>query len=305
MRGSGILAGLTVALAATASAQTAVVHEEGFFAGAGGLRLYQQAWRPSGTPRAVVVIVHGLKDYSGHYAAFARELVAHGFAVHGLDLRGHGKSPGDRVWVDSFNDYLDDLDAFLKVVRQREPGRPIFLFGHSMGGGIAALYTITRQPELAGLVLSGPALKPGADVSRLLIGVTKLLAAVAPHLRVMDLPDENFSRDPAIVAAMKTDPLIDNRAGPARTAAELLRAFDRIEAHEEAVRVPLLDMHGTRDKLTNPEGSRELVARAASKDKTLKLYSGLYHDLLHEPEKAQVTADVVAWLDARAPPAAK
>ena len=299
MRGALAAVGLTIA-SASAAAQP-LVHEEGRFAGAGGLELYDQAWRPAGPARAVLVVLHGLKDHSSRYAALAQALVDRGFAVYAFDLRGHGESPGERVWVDSFDQYLDDLDAFMKLVRQREPGRPVFLFGHSMGGGIAALWTITRQPDLAGLVLSGPALKPGAGVSRFLIGATKILSAVAPHLKVLDLKDEDFSRDPAVVAAMKVDPLVDHKPGPARTAAELLRAFERIEAHMEDVRVPLLDMHGTEDRLTNPEGSRELVARASSKDKTLKLYPGLYHDLLHEPEKAQVMADMVAWLDARAP----
>ncbi len=286
---------------AALSAAAGLVHADGRFAGAGGLSLYEQSWRPAGAVRAAVVIVHGLKDHSDHYGDLARALAADGFAVYAMDLRGHGRSAGDRVWVDSFDDYLDDLDAFVKRVREREPGKPVFLFGHSMGGAIVTLWTLTRQPDLAGVILSGPALQPGAGVNGFLIAVTKLLGSLAPHLRVLDLKDADFSRDPAVVAAMKSDPLILHKPGPARTAAELLRAFERIHAREAELNVPLLDLHGSADKLTNPAGSRELVAKAASKDKTLKIYDGLYHDLLHEPEKAQVMADVIAWIEARAP----
>jgi alpha-beta hydrolase superfamily lysophospholipase len=174
-----------------------------------------------------------------------------------------------------------------------------------MGGAIVTLYALTKKPTLRGLVLSGPALKVGSDVSSFLVGVTKVLAAVLPGLPVLDLPNKNFSRDPKVVAGMDSDPLIYNKSGPARTAAELLRAIERIGEHMEEVSVPLIAMHGTADKLTNPEGSKELIRRASSTDKTLKLYDGYFHDLLHEPEKQVVFTDLANWMDARIRPEAK
>src|SRR5207244_2707110 len=149
-----------------------------------------------------------LKDHSGHYAAAATELAERGYAVYAFDLRGHGLSEGHRVWIDSFEDYLDDLDVFVARVRARESDKPLFLFGHSMGGAIATLYTLERKPPLRGLLLSGPALKRGSDISGFLAGVTRFLGALVPNLGVLDLENRWFSRDPAVVAAMNGDLLI-------------------------------------------------------------------------------------------------
>lgn len=276
-------------------------HEEARFEGARGLKLFSEAWLPTGEPRGALVIMHGLKDHADRYAEVAQALVKEGFAVHAFDLRGHGDSEGERVWVESFDDYLSDLDGFVKTVKARHPGRPVFVMGHSMGGAIATLSVIEKKTEVAGLVLSAPALRPGKEVNGFLIWLTGVLGSATPRARVLELPEESFSRDPATLAAMKSDPLIAPGPGPARTARELLGALERIGRQMEEVEVPLLVLHGTDDRITNPEGSRELVQRARAADKTLKLYDGLYHDLAHEPERAQVIADLGAWLSARAP----
>jgi alpha-beta hydrolase superfamily lysophospholipase len=276
-----------------------VAYVSSTFAGTDGATLFERSWRPqTGDPKAVLVIVHGLKDHSAHYAVVAQKLVEKGYAVYSFDLRGHGQSDGERVHIDSFDQYLNDLDLFLTQVKQKEPGKPLFLFGHSMGGAIVTLYTINHKPDLRGLLLSGPALKPGSDISPTLISFTHVLGTVTPDLPVMDLANEGFSRDPAVVKGMYDDPLIEQGKGPAHTAAELLSALDTIGAHMEDVTVPLLIMHGSQDHITNPEGSKELYARAKSTDKTLKIYEGLVHDLLHEPEKDQVFADMSSWMDA-------
>lgn len=289
------VAGLRVAPAKIAWAS----HEELRFDTKDGVSLFYQSWRPQkGEPKAAVLLVHGLKDHSDRYEVFARELVEHGYAVHALDLRGHGDSAGDRVWVDRFDDYLDDVEAALDRVRAREGARPVFLFGHSMGGAVVTLYALTRTPKPAGLVLSAAALKVGA--SGFTQGSTKALSALFPKLAVFSLDDEKFSRDPAVVGAMRSDPLVYDKSAPARTAAEVIRAVDRIREHAAELDVPVLALHGTADEVTPPEGSKELV-EAARGDKTLKLYASLYHDLLHEPERAAVVADIVAWLDAHLP----
>jgi acylglycerol lipase len=276
-----------------------VVHTEGAFQGVGGVRLFEQSWRPaSGETRGALVLMHGLKDHSSRYADLAIDMAHRGIAVYAFDLRGHGRSEGDRVWVEAFDDYLVDLGTFVDSVRKREPGKPLFLFGHSMGGAIVTLYTLTREPYIQGLILSGPALH--VDLSGALISSTKVLSGLAPHAGVLDLDPKNFSRDPVVVDDQKTDPLVFQGPGPARTAAELFTAMDRIQVLEHEMFVPVLLMHGSADKLTDPEGTRALHAVAISKDKTLKIYEGLYHDILHEPERAQVTADFVEWLDARA-----
>lgn len=289
------------ATAFSATAGREVSHAESTFEGARGLQLFSQAWRPVGEePLAAVVVVHGLRDHSTRYAELAEHLVGQGFAVHAFDLRGHGKSGGVRVHVDSFEEYLTDLGLFLERVRGQEGGKPVFLFGHSMGGAIVTLFTLERKPDIRGLLLSAPALKPGEKVSKALIATTKVIGGVLPNLKVLELDPKQFSRDPAVVRENETDPLIYQKGGPARTASRLLGALNTISERMEEVSTPVLVMHGTADTVTNPEGSKDLVKRASSQDKTLKLYDGLYHDLLHEPEKAQVLGDVAQWLRERA-----
>lgn len=278
-----------------------VSHEQSTFEGTGGLQLFAQSWRPANEePRAVLILVHGLKDHSTRYWELALRLVGEGFAVHAFDLRGHAHSEGVRVHIDSFDEYLSDLGLFLKRVRQREPGKPVFLFGHSMGGAIVTLFTLEKKPGIRGLVLSAPALKPGADVSKALITTTYVIGGVLPNLKVLELDPKQFSRDPAVVKENETDPLVFQQGGPARTASQLLSALDTLSERMEEVSMPVLVMHGTADTVTDPEGSKVLVQKARATDKTLKLYDGLFHDLLHEPEKAQVIGDVVQWLDVRA-----
>jgi acylglycerol lipase len=278
-----------------------VSHEQWMFEGEGGLKLFAQSWRPANEePRAVLIVVHGLKDHSSRYGELAVRLVGEGFAVHAFDLRGHAHSEGVRVHIDSFDEYLSDLGIFLERVRQREPGKPVFLFGHSMGGAIVTLFTLEKKPDIRGLVLSAPALKPGADISGALIATTRVIGGVFPNLKVLELDPKQFSRDPEVVKENETDPLVYQQGGPARTASRLLSALNMLSERMEEVSTPVLVMHGTADTVTDPEGSKALVERARSTDKTLKLYDGLYHDLLHEPEKAQVMADIVQWLRAHA-----
>src|SRR5258706_360663 len=140
------------------------VHAESRLRAKDGTSLLYQSWRPlDREPKAAVLVVHGLKDYSDRYAALALRLASAGFAVHAVDLRGHGDSGGDRVWVDRFDDYLDDVDVALAEVRRQDGARKVFYFGHSMGGAVVALYALTRAPAPSGLVLSAAALKVRAN----------------------------------------------------------------------------------------------------------------------------------------------
>jgi len=273
-----------------------VEHAEDHFTGKNGVELFCQSWRPATEPRAAVVIVHGLKDYSDRYTDFAASLVKRGYAVHALDLRGHGASTGDRVWVGAFGDYVEDVETFMKRVQAKEPGKKVFLFGHSMGGAISTLYTLTREPKPAGLITSAAALKttePGP-----LVGFVKLMGDLRPRAAIFELNDADFSRDPAVVAAMPFDPLIYDGKAPAHTAAEVIGAIAELRARAATLDVPLLALHGSADKVTPPAGSDELVAAAKTADKKVLRYEGLVHDLVHEPERQKVYDDVAAWLDA-------
>jgi alpha-beta hydrolase superfamily lysophospholipase len=273
-----------------------IEHEENMLEASDQVRLFIQYWKPQ-NPKAVLIMVHGLKDHSTRYAPVAQQLVTAGCTVYAFDLRGHGRSEGERGFVNSFGDYLRDFDLFYDQVRLKEQGNPIFLFGHSMGGAIALLFALTRNPGIQGLILTAPALKVGNDVSPLLVWFTKRLAGIAPKRPVFKLDNKLFPRDPEALATMNSDPLIYNKSHPARTAAELLRAIERIQKTMTSLTIPIIMMHGTADRITNPDGSHQLNAVALSKDKTLKLYEGHYHDLLHDLGNSDVANDLLQWLD--------
>ena len=277
-----------------------MLHYEDRFETHDGLQLHENRWLPERDPAAaVVVVVHGIIEHSGRYAPAAAALNRQGYAVYAMDLRGHGKSDGSRVAIRRFDEYLADLELFLDRVRAREPGKPLFLFGHSMGGAIVTLFALSRQPDVRGLVLSAPAFRIAGRLFPVLRRLAALFSRLLPWLRVTQLGYSMLSRDPQVIARFKSDPLVFHGRFPVRTGAEILRAARRIQDQMEAINLPFLLLHGTGDFVTDPEGSRQLHARAASADKTIKLYDGLYHDLLNEPEKEQVTADLIEWLNAR------
>ncbi len=274
-------------------------HFEGTFTATNGDPLFEQHWFPETTPRADVVIVHGYAEHSGRYEHVAAYLAERGYAVHALDLRGHGRSAGERVLVRSFNEYLDDVAGLLVRVHEGTGRRPIFLLGHSMGGTIVALASVTRRPDVRGVMLSGAGLTAGRGPQAVLAQLLVWLGQLFPRLPLRKLAAETVSHDPDVVAKYDSDPLVYRGKMPAGTLSAMIRAGRTIHKRIETVTQPLLIMHGTADALTEPDGSRELYERAVSSDKTLKLYEGFFHEILNEPERAQVLGDIAAWLDAR------
>jgi alpha-beta hydrolase superfamily lysophospholipase len=269
---------------------------EGSFKGVDGLKIFTREWRPAGKPRAVVVISHGLNAHSGLYEWAAQQFVSKGLAVHALDHRGRGRSEGERFFVKKFSDWTTDLATFIDLVKAREPGLPVFLLGHSAGGVIACGYTLEHQDQLAGLICEDFAYQiPAPDIA---LTILKGVGYVAPHAHVLKLKNEDFSRDPAVVAALNADPLIANESQPSETIAELVRADELLKKSFGQITLPLLILHGTADKVTKPSGSKEFYEKAGSTDKTLKLYEGHYHDLLADIGKQQVMADIQSWIDA-------
>jgi alpha-beta hydrolase superfamily lysophospholipase len=285
---------MTPAPAATAKS----AHEE-HIDGARGLKIFVRSWRPAGRPRAAVAIVHGVNSHSGYYAWAAEHLVASGLAVYALDLHGRGKSEGERFYLESIDDYVADVRALVALAKAREPGLPLYLLGHSAGGVVSSVYCLEHQADLAGFICESFAFQVAAP--DLALAVVKGLSHVVPHVHVLRLKNEEFSRDPQVVAAMNADPLIDNEVQPTNTVAELVRADERLKREFPLIVLPVLILHGTADKVTNPKGSQLFFDKAASSDKTLKLYDGHVHDLLNDLGREAVMGDITAWIDARLP----
>lgn len=276
---------------------------EGSFNGVGGLRIFTRSWRPAGQPRAIVVIVHGFNSHSGQYLWVGEQLAARGLAVHALDHRGRGRSEGERFYVEKFGDYVEDVSTLVKKAKAQDPGLPVFVLGHSAGGVISCGYMLDHQAEVDGLICESFAFEvPAPDIA---LAILKGIGHVAPHAHIFKLKNEDFSRDPKVVASMNADPLIADENQPANTVGEMVRADERLRKSFGQITRPVLILHGTLDKATKPSGSRFFFENAGSADKTLKLYEGHYHDLLNDIGKEKVMADIVDWLDGRVPVALK
>jgi len=277
----------------------ATSYDEKSLDGTDGLRIFTRSWRPPGGPRAVIVLSHGFNSHSGYYGWTAEQLVDAGLAVYALDYRGRGRSDGERYYIDRFSEYQSDLDLIVKHARAREPGLPLFILGHSAGGVIACNYVLDHQSEFAGLICESFAYRvPAPDFA---LAVLKGVAHVAPHAHVLKLPKKEFSRDPAVTQALLDDPLLADEVQPTRTVAEMVRADERLERDFPQFKLPLLIIHGTKDTVTRPEGSREFYDRAGSADKTLKLYDGYFHDPLNDLGKERVMGDIRSWIEQRLP----
>jgi len=264
---------------------------------ADGNCLQGYAWAPAeGAPRAVLVVVHGLGDHARRYGALAQALNAQGVAVLAQDHRGHAGSGGARQRIDSVEQAAADVELALREAARRWPGAMVVLHGHSFGGLLVTHLAATTAQPLAGVVVSSAALQRPAGVSDGQLAVVRTLSALAPSLGLDPLDPAKVVREPAAQAALAADPLIAREKLPARTIAALLTGVDAVQPKLATVRQPLLVLHGGADTLTPPAGSRALHERAASAEKTLRLYDAARHDLLHEPEAAAVTQEIVAFV---------
>ncbi len=206
-----------------------ITHVEGRFAGSGGLELFRQSWRPAVTPKAVLVNLHGLGDHSGLYPELVEYMVARELAVHTFDLRGNGRSAGQRAYVENFEEYLEDLTRFFAVVDRDDPGRPLFLLGNSLGGLIALDYASRRPNGLRGVIAVSAPL--GAlSVPAPLLALGRLMSRVLPRFSLetgMDLT--GLARDPTVAEQILADPLF-HRRGTARLSTEVTGAISRVQA---------------------------------------------------------------------------
>ncbi|MCI4333078.1 MAG: lysophospholipase [Thermoplasmata archaeon] len=255
-----------------------------------------RAWRTDSPPNTEFVLVHGLKDHSGRYDELAHELLSRGTSVTAFDLRGHGRSGGDRAWVRRFPEFGTDLDAELALVHANSPAARTVLFGHSLGGAIALRYALDHPGRLTGLVLSAPALQAPDGTPVGAAGIVRLLSVLAPRARVFRPNIPGFSRVPAVLEAMAADPLIDPRPVPARTAAELLRTIGTIFRDAGQLTVPVLIVQGTADRVTHPNGAGTLLERVGSTSRRLRSVPGAFHDLWHEPEAPMLRTELANWV---------
>jgi len=271
----------------------------GRLAGVGGLELFRRWWRADSDPAAVVVLVHGAGEHSGRYVHVAERLVEDGYAVHALDQRGHGRSQGRRALIDRVDHAVTDLDALVSAAVQHESAAsiPVLMVGHSMGAMIALRYALDHQHRLDGLAVSGALASIEAPASLRIVG--RAISAVAPMLGLVAIDASLISRDPAVVEAYRSDPLVHHGKLPARTAAEIADTVGTFPGRVHEITLPALIMYGTEDRVCSPAGSEMLGERVGAADKRVIPYDGLYHEIFNEPERDAVLSDLSEWLAAR------
>ena len=270
---------------------------EGKLAGVGGVTLYWRGWLPDREPSGVLLICHGLGEHAGRYTNVVDALLPDGWAVYGLDHRGHGRSTGRRVHVDAYADWLADFDTFRRHVVARHEGLPVFLLGQSMGGQIALAYALDHPDDLHGLVLTAPPLASN-QVPAAVIPVLRLLARMGPTLRPVGIDVTKISKDPAVVAAYRSDPLVHQGKPTLALMTALESAFRPLTERARGLRMPVLVQHGTLDELSDPAGTRGLEGTLGSADRTVRWYEGLWHEIYNEPERGRPLADLRGWLAA-------
>jgi alpha-beta hydrolase superfamily lysophospholipase len=279
-------------------------HTEGRFSASDGLDLYYQAWLPAleehSEPKAVFAVVHGYGEHSGRYLNLVSHFAPRGFALYAYDLRGHGKSAGQRGHVNHFEEYLSDTDMFLKLVRQLNPGRKLFLLGHSVGGLIVAAYAESYPTgDLAGLVMSSAFLQMKMKVPGWKMTMARTLSSLLPTFTMAnDLGADLLSHDPAVAAAYTTDPL-NHYVATARWSVEIFAAQARTLDRAGEVKIPALVIYAGDDQIADPAGSALFFERLKVTDKTVHRYDGYYHEIFNEVGKETVFKDVENWLAER------
>lgn len=273
-----------------------MTHEEFEKKSFDGLILYFQAWIPDAPIKGVIILVHGLGEHSGRYTHWAKLFNQASYALITYDLRGHGKSDGQRGHVKSFEEYFKDTDLLIKEARERFHGTPLFLYGHSLGGLIVADYVLNRKPKLNGVIVSALSNRTSLQEQKGKVILSKLLGTVVPRMTIATgLIPSTICRDPDVVSAYVNDPLVHGKVtvGWGKAALQMIA---RIEQHAGEWKLPVLIMHGELDGLGYPEGSK-FFASKINGDCTLKIWPGLFHEVHNEPEKETVFNFLSEWLE--------
>jgi alpha-beta hydrolase superfamily lysophospholipase len=272
-------------------------HREGTFPGSGRTPLYYQAWLPTqARPRAVIVNLHGLGDHSGLYPNLASHFPARGVALYAFDMRGNGRSPGQRAYLGSWKEYRGDLEAFVGRVREWEPGLPLFLLGNSLGGLVVLDYVLHYPGQVEGVIAAAPVLGD-VGVPPVLMALGRVMSRVLPRFSLnvgMDLT--GLAREPSVIEAVLADPLF-HRRGTARLSTEVTSAINRVQHLAGSLSVPLLILHGSADRMVPPDGSRTFFAKVRFPDREFREYPGAYHGLFADRGFEAVLGDLEAWID--------
>jgi alpha-beta hydrolase superfamily lysophospholipase len=270
----------------------------GYFEGVSDCKLYYKTWGHETSPKAVVAVVHGVGEHIDRYPHVVKALTESGYVMAGFDLRGHGRSDGQRGHILAWEDYRGDVGRFLNLVSSLKPNKPLFIYGHSLGSLIVLDYILHEAEGLRGAIISGTSLMPKDAAPPYQVLVARLLSGIRPKFSLrMALPGSSLARDPQVAKAYDEDPMVFWERS-VRWGTESLQVVDWIKKHPHQVRIPVLFIHGEADPLVSVEGARRFYEQVTFPDKTLKVYAGSLHEPHNDLDHAQVTGDMINWLDA-------
>eukprot|EP00249_Psilotum_nudum_P012182 c23626_g1_i1 orf=184-1140(+) len=290
-----------------------VRHEERFFENQRGMRVFTQSWVPVAREvKGVVMVVHGFTSDSSWFVQLTAVGIAkRGFSVFGIDHQGHGRTDGLKGYVPDINSVVDDCIVFFDSVREKHSHLPAFMYGESLGGAICLLVHLKQPNVWNGAVLNGAMcgisqkFKPPWPMEHLL----SFVAAIVPTWQIIptkDIPTISF-KEPWKCQLARISPRRNAAKPRAATAQEFMRVVKELESRLHEITIPFLVVHGELDIVCDPEGVKNLYEKASSSDKTLKIYEGMWHQLVGEPKENTdlVFSDVYSWLEERAEKACK
>lgn len=272
-----------------------MIHESFFETDNKQRRIFFQKWLPEQAATGIIALVHGLGEHSGRYAHVAEFFTARGIGIIAVDTYGHGQTTGKRGHADSIEAYMEQITRLLELARQTVPDKPVFLYGHSMGGALVLNYVFRYKPAINGLIATAPAVRPGFKLPALLLIIGKIARAIAPSFTQANSLDlDNLSHDRDVIDKYKADPLVHNQVS-GMVGITLIEWGEWLLQNARQAPVPILLMHGTLDKLTSYEATK-LLASQLTGDVTFKSYENLYHEIHNEFENQTVFNDISAWI---------
>lgn len=261
------------------------------------LNIHAVNWQPDGDPKAVIALVHGFAEHSERYHHVAEFFANDGYAMVGYDRRGHGKSDGKRGHTTNYEAFLEEIDQLVDYSRKRYPGKPIILYGHSMGGNLVLSYVLRRKPELKAILVTAPWIRLAFEPSAALVTIGKLTRRLMPTFTQNNqLDTKHLSRDVAVGEQYVADPLVHDKI-TSTTGIEMLESCDWLLSNAGEIPAPLLVMHGTGDKIISIEGTRDFLKKSSG-NITFKEWEGAYHEIHNEINKEEVLQYALDWMNA-------
>lgn len=270
-----------------------------FYTSIDGLKLSGYLWEPKETPKAVINLVHGFGEYSDRYDHWAMRFTKKGYIVHAIDLRGHGKSDGRRGHINSFDDFINDVEVLVNESKKLYPNLPQFIYGHSLGGNIVTNYILKRENTFKGAIISSPWFSLSFDPSALMLVLARVMNKIYPKFtQKSNLEVKALSHDKKVVDDYITDPLVHEKIS-ARMFFEIYNAGLWALENTNKINLPVLIQHGTGDHITSYKASKDFAEKAKSvgKDVVYKEWPELYHELHNELEKDVIFEFVLEWIE--------